>query len=162
MIRDIDRQFYTLNPAELLALLAWGEARGEGSEGMDAVMLVCRNRSLKKGWFMDSGLQSAGLSDLHCVILKNTFVASKSAFIYQFSCFQDKDPNRVKLIDIANSPAIKKFVDVDRAWSVIYGDVEDITKGATYYINQSICNPGWAKNMIQCVTIGNHQFMRES
>jgi N-acetylmuramoyl-L-alanine amidase len=161
MKRNEDNVFYALDDGKLLALLSYGEARGESKEGRIAVMNVVKNRVMARGWFLDSDIINAGFTDYHAAILKNAFILKTTRFIYQFSCFQENDPNRKHLIDIANSPVINKFIDTDTAWSIIHGDIEDNTSSATYYANMRICNPTWAASFIKCAEIGNHTFFKE-
>ena len=66
---------------DIAARTIWGEARGEGPEGMRAVAHVIANRATKGGWWGDT---------LWSVCLKP----------WQFSCWNLSDPNRQKLLDL--------------------------------------------------------------
>lgn len=66
---------------DLLARTAWGEARGEGVSGMQAVINVVQNRVARGGWW------GATIED---VVLKP----------WQFSAWNANDPNRAKLLAV--------------------------------------------------------------
>ena len=123
-----------------MAKTIWGEARGEGSVGMQAVANVIMNRVDRGGWY------GASIKD---VVLKP----------YQFSCWNDTDPNRAKLdkltvADLQSSGALQI------AQQVINGQLPDITGGATEYHNKNIL-PDWDYSKLkQTVQIGNHIFYR--
>ena len=123
-----------------MAKTIWGEARGEGSVGMQAVANVIMNRVDRGGWY------GASIKD---VVLKP----------YQFSCWNATDPNRAKLdkltvADLQSSGALQI------AQQVINGQLPDITGGATEYHNKNIL-PDWDYSKLkQTVQIGNHIFYR--
>ncbi len=123
-----------------MAKTIWGEARGEGAVGMQAVANVIMNRVDRGGWY------GASIKD---VVLKP----------YQFSCWNDTDPNRAKLdkltvADLQSSGALQI------AQQVINGQLPDITGGATEYHNKNIL-PDWDYSKLkQTVQIGNHIFYR--
>ena len=123
-----------------MAKTIWGEARGEGAIGMQAVANVIMNRVDRGGWY------GASIKD---VVLKP----------YQFSCWNDTDPNRAKLdkltvADLQSSGALQI------AQQVINGQLPDITGGATEYHNKNIL-PDWDYSKLkQTVQIGNHIFYR--
>ena len=77
------REFYKRLEADVLARTIWGEARGEGLEGMRAVANVILNRvkiaELKNGFWWGSNIIQ---------------VCQKP---YQFSCWNRSDPNFKKL-----------------------------------------------------------------
>ena len=123
-----------------MAKTIWGEARGEGAVGMQAVANVIMNRVDRGGWY------GASIKD---VVLKP----------YQFSCWNATDPNRAKLdkltvADLQSSGALQI------AQQVINGQLPDITGGATEYHNKNIL-PDWDYSKLkQTVQIGNHIFYR--
>ena len=131
-----------LTDVELLTRLIWGEARGESTQGKIAVACVARNRVEKNGWF---GRGYKG------VILKP----------WQFSCFNDNDPNLPKLIDPdPEDEAVKECRAI--ADQVIDG-LPDVTGGAThYYATWMKEPPGWAKQMTETTRIGRHVFLKEA
>jgi N-acetylmuramoyl-L-alanine amidase len=158
MYRKEDEAFYTMLDARLLALLVHGEADNQEEEGKIGVMSVILNRVTKGGWFIDKGIDSVLERHLPSVILKNALVKGK--FIYQFSCFQEGDPNRDRLLQLAS----KQKVDlqyVALAEKVLTGEIKDNVSGALYYYADYIKQPSWAKNMLVTKKIGVHIFLKE-
>ena len=164
MKRTIDEPFYQLSEAQILTLCCYLEARNQSEEGQIAVMQVIANRVKRGGWFMDSSLKRVGLSPWHCVVLKNALVGCKikgmpcSKYVYQFSCFQEGDPNRAKGLKQCNNYTL----DTSLAEKVIAGELEDTSKGALYYYAPQVCSPAWAKSMTETAVIGDHRFMKEN
>lgn len=162
MTRSEDTSFYSLSDTELLAMLCYGEARGEEPRGQVSVMQVVKNRVEHGGWFLDSGILKAGYSKYHAVCLKNAFVSKLGKYIYQFSCFQDGDPNRDILLALCSDIDMHSVLSRFPSSKVIDGTLEDISKGATHYYSPSICGtPSWAKKMKVTAIIGHHIFCRE-
>ena len=122
---------------DLLARTIWGEARGEGTQGMHAVANVIMNRVKKGGWY------GATVQD---VVLKP----------YQFSVWNKEDPNREKALSV--TVADSQFWTAKKLASLAYnGQLDDITGGAVnYHANYS--SPSWAKSMTKTATIGKHIF----
>lgn len=129
---------------DVLARTLWGEARGEGMTGMQAVSNVILNRaeiSRKLGgyWWGDNVLQ----------------VCQKS---FQFSCWNKDDPNYKKLISIDESDMyLATALRVARR--AMLGFVKDETNGATHYHARNIM-PDWAKGKKPTAVIGRHVFYR--
>lgn len=124
-----------------LAKTMWGEARGEGLTGMQAVGNVIMNRVNAGSWY------GASIKD---VVLKP----------YQFSCWNANDPNRAK-IDALTMNDLESSLALPLARQIIDGVVPDITGGATHYHAKSV-KPYWADSMIKTAVIGNHIFYREA
>jgi spore germination cell wall hydrolase CwlJ-like protein len=160
MRRDIDKPFYALNPAEIIALIADAEARGEEEAGEIAVMWTIKNRTIAGHWFLDKELVAAGLSTFHAVALKNGIPKNCTIPVYQYSCLKDGTPDRAHMMKIALNPERDKLLFVDIAWSVINGEIPDPTKGATYYYNPDLCTPFWASTFMETAMIGHHRFER--
>ncbi|GLI35430.1 cell wall hydrolase [Desulforhabdus amnigena] len=136
-----------LGDAELLARCIYGEARGEGLNGMIAVGHVVMNR------YDAGGRYGVGLKG---VILKPR----------QFSCFNSDDPN---FKQITQREMVGDLISVCRSVADLLLEMtpgarrkEDPTHGATHYHAASI-RPYWAgsSNMTFCVKIGNHLFWKE-
>ena len=122
---------------ELMARTAWGEARGESSRGMQAVINVIQNRVKKGGWW------GATVED----------VVKKKA---QFSCWNEGDPNREKMLAVTEKDT--QFKEAVRLATLAeMGQLRDITGGATNYHAASV-SPSWAKKLTQTAKIGNHIF----
>lgn len=140
--------FRNLTDLELLALLVWGEARGESDEGKRAVAHLVMNRLKLKRYG----------KTLKEVILKPA----------QFSCFNLGDPNRPKLEKLARNREDKEVLDYKLlnkceviASAVLSGNDHDNTFGSTNYFNPEKAAPKWAKKMIKKTTIGKHDFYWE-
>ena len=130
---------------DIMARTIWGEARGEGLQGMIAVGLVIMNRYREHKWYSHIN----GKYSIKSVCLKSK----------QFSCWNDDDPNSAmcKAVDTTNHD----FQDaLYAAKQVISGAVEDFTGGANHYFADYIGKPSWAKDMVFCITIGHHNFYK--
>lgn len=126
----------TVDQADYMARTIYGEARGEGKKGMQAVANVIMNRVKKGGWY------GASIKD---VVLKP----------YQFSCWNEGDPNRTIIIN-ASAAQLKQAREI--ADKVIAGELPDITGGATHYYANTISAPYWTKSMKKVATVGSHYF----
>ena len=126
--------------AYIVATTLWGEARGEGTKGMQAVMNVIMNRG------------------------KQDFQKARSIVLQpkQFSMWNKvSDPEKLAFA-VAN-----KYRD-DKTWKecvrivdlAMKGKLPDVTGGATFYFNPKKANPSWAKKMIRTASIGNHDFYK--
>lgn len=126
--------------ADVLARTIWGEARGEGYAGMQAVANVIMNRVKRGGWY--------GLTV--------TEVCKKP---YQFSCWNVNDVNYAKIQNVTTDN--NQFLQaLDIARQAVAGTLPDITSGATEYHATSI-EPAWNYAKLEDVgTIGNHKFYR--
>ena len=125
------------NEIDLLARTIWGEARGEGTQGMHAVANVIMNRVKKGGWY------GATVQD---VVLKP----------YQFSVWNKGDPNREKALEVTTADS--QFWTAKKLASLAYnGQLDDITGGAVNY-HAKYVSPSWAKSMTKTATIGQHIF----
>ena len=125
------------NEIDLLARTMWGEARGEGQTGMQAVANVVMNRVKKGGWW------GATVQD---VVLKK----------WQFSTWNENDPNRKKALDVTTSDS--NFWTAKKLAALAYnGQLDDITNGATNYHAKNV-SPAWTDKMTKTATIGNHIF----
>lgn len=138
------RAFEAEREVDILARTIWGEARGEGKAGMEAVAMVICNRAAvarTRGgyWWGNSVIE---------VCLKP----------YQFSCWNRNDPNHQKLLSITRDDPV--FETARRiAHRVLLGFIKDGTKGATHYHARSIM-PSWAKGQQPCAVIGRHVFYK--
>lgn len=129
---------------DVLARTLWGEARGEGTNGMEAVACVVLNRvaiaEKKEGfWWGNNIIQ----------------VCQKP---YQFSCWNRADPNFRKLQAVDSKDI--HFATASRiARRAAAGVLADITKGATHY-HAKETSPYWARGEKPVAVIGRHAFYR--
>tara|TARA_R110002074_G_scaffold67298_1_gene158502 strand:- start:1681 stop:2238 length:558 start_codon:yes stop_codon:yes gene_type:complete len=124
--------------ADWLARTIWGEARGEGLVGMQAVANVIMNR-VRSSRF-PSTVQGVVLAP------------------WQFSMWNAGEPNgeRAANVTIADSN-FKTAVDVANA--AIAGGLSDLTGGALHYYANYIAAPSWAKTASSQSAIGRHIFL---
>lgn len=124
----------------VLARTMWGEARGEGAEGMRAVGHVILNRAALGGWWGDS-------------------VIAVAKAPRQFSAWNDGDPNRVRMATMmpGDNAAFDEAYRI--AGDLLAGRLKDITGGATHY-HADYVRPGWADGSKMVASIGAHRFYR--
>jgi spore germination cell wall hydrolase CwlJ-like protein len=123
---------------QMLAKTAIGEARGEGDEGMRAVMHTVMNRL--------SGLP-------HGSSISDVVLAPK-----QFSAWNAGNPNR-EFMENVNLDENESLIDM--AEKVISKRDLDPTGGATHYFAPGeIEAPGWAGKMEKTATVGGHEFFK--
>ncbi|MHC8493632.1 cell wall hydrolase [Thalassospira sp. SM2505] len=123
---------------DVIARTIWGEARGEGERGMQAVANVIMNRAKKGGWWGNSPVE----------------VCLKPA---QFSAWNRNDPN----FDLARKVTTQdpQFrIALTIAGKAVAGTLPDITGGATHYFNPNVVLPSWASALTSLGDIGNHRF----
>ncbi|HUO37637.1 MAG TPA: cell wall hydrolase [Mycobacterium sp.] len=125
---------------DVLARTVWGEARGEGQAGMEAVACVIRNRALNRRWWGND-------------------IPSVCKHPFQFSCWNANDPNLPKLQSVGPSdPAFATALSVARTAAT--GQLPDPTAGADSYFADSIPAPSWASRAKFTRQIGHHRFYR--
>ena len=139
------QEFYKGIEIDVLARTLWGEGRGEGVPGMEAVACVVLNRvrcADEQGgryWWGNNIIQ----------------VCQKP---YQFSCWNRSDPNFQKLQSVDETDLY--FATALRiARRACAGALADSTNGATHYHAKSV-KPYWARGEKSCAVIGNHIFYR--
>ncbi len=125
---------------DTLARTIWGEARGEGSMGMQAVAAVVHNRlavSKQKGkfWWGNSIIE----------------ICQKP---YQFSCWNRDDPNYRKVLNVDKRDRI-----FAKALDIAGTCMADPTDGATHYHAAGVF-PYWSRHQKPTATIGHHIFYR--
>lgn len=136
---------YDEQDLDVLARTIYGEARGElrhpngGMKSLQAVAWVVKNRSIHKQY--SSSIQK---------------VCTQA---WQFSCWNLNDPNRNILLGatFADNVFQKCYL---AATTVLFGDIEDCTNGATHYHHLAINIPYWAVGQKPTATIGKHIFYK--
>jgi len=129
-----------------LARTIWGEARGEGYEGMQSVANVVMNRLEIARNSVAKARQFGGTVDEIC----------KKP--YQFSAWNVRDPNFAKMMNVTeNDQAYTAALEIaDRA---LRGTLPDITGGADHYHTQAV-NPSWSRGETVIAQIGAHNFFK--
>ena len=126
----------------VLAKTLWGEARGEGREGMEAVAAVVLNR--RRTAYRDRTTASEVCLDPK-----------------QFSCWNADDPNSRKLTRIDKQPDDDFNVAMVVAAKALRGYLVDPTQGARHYVATTLPlsrRPRWLDEKRPCVVIGRHEF----
>lgn len=137
---------HTMGDLDALARTIWGEARGEGYKGMQAVANVVMNR------------YSLAQSNAAYARQFGRTVEEIVKKPYQFSVWNYNDPNRQKIMEVThNDPQYRIAVDIAR--NALEGNLSDITGGADHYHTASI-NPNWADEKLLNGQIGVHKFYR--
>lgn len=124
---------------DVIARTLWGEARGEGRNGMAAVACVIQNRARNPRWW---GSSPTG------VCLKP----------YQFSCWLADDPNRAKLLAVTDRDSSYRAA-LEIADTLLSGQLVDVTNGADHYHTTGV-TPAWSAGKKPVAVIGNHRFFR--
>lgn len=142
--RDSYEAFYRNLEIDVLARTLWGEARGEGGGGMQAVACVVLNRvkiAQARGsyWWGNDIIQ----------------VCQKP---YQFSAWNRSDPNFRKLQSV-DERDLYFATALRMARRAVVGALEDLTHGATHYHADTI-SPYWARGEKPVAAIGHHVFYK--
>ncbi|WP_341913694.1 cell wall hydrolase [Ferrovibrio terrae] len=136
---------------DTLARTLWGEARGEGRQGMIAVAWVILNRARKPCWW--SRNKGDGIED--------DTIEAVCRDPWQFSCWNVSDPNRAKLLAVDTAdPAFRLALAV--AEDALAGRLPpDPTSGACHYKVSSLPWPkDWGEPRDADFVHGHHAFYR--
>lgn len=142
---------WTEDDLTTVAKTLWGEARGEGIDGLRAVCRVIANRvrlaqdGIQRRLFGNGSWRAACLAPA------------------QFSCWNDGDPNRARLAVLALAGKGEDGVLFRRCYAVAAGimagiDRAELAATATHYVAVTIAPPAWARADRQVATIGRHRF----
>src|SRR5687767_4788692 len=128
-----------MSAVDTVARTIWAEARNQGTRGMEAVGCVIAKRAANPRWW-GRGFEG---------------VCKAKA---QFSCWNEGDPNRAKLLKVDARNA--QFREATRiAELVVSGKLKDITNGADhYYTPLAAFPPAWARKVFAVAVIGDHVF----
>ncbi|MBF0850429.1 cell wall hydrolase [Gluconobacter sp. R75690] len=129
-----------MTPQELAARTAWGEARGEGVVGMHAILNVIAHRVARPGWW-------------------GRDVESVCASPWQFSCWNETDPNCAKAEAVTDEDPLFRSA-LSLAQQMAAGTLVDVTNGADSYFALGIPLPRWAAGRKPVKVIGHHAFYR--
>ena len=124
---------------DILARVIWGEAEGEGAEGMQAVGNVILNRANIK--------KDKNIPEL--MFRKD-----------QFSAIGDKDRFNAMINLTPDNPQYIQALEISK--KLLSGELDDITNGATHFYNPKTANMNysWIKEYPVVATIGNHTFAK--
>ncbi|WP_249210245.1 cell wall hydrolase [Gluconobacter cerinus] len=125
---------------DIAARTAWGEARGEGISGVQAILNVIANRATHPGWWGHD-------------------IASVCTTPWQFSCRNEDDPNLAKLKAVTDEDPIFRSA-LSLAGRMVAHTLPDITGGADSYYAIGSTKPRWAANRKPLKVIGHHAFYR--
>lgn len=129
---------------DIFARTLYGEARGEGLPGIEAVASVILNR--------------VQLSRV-CPVWWGKTVIEVCLKPLQFSCWNPDDKNFQKIMKVTEDDEV--FCLCKRtAIRALNGFLKDATNGATHYHNKNV-NPAWARALVPTYECGNHLFYRE-
>jgi spore germination cell wall hydrolase CwlJ-like protein len=127
-----------LDPLRCVAATLWGEARGEGPDGIAAVAWVIRNRVARPAWWG---------KDWTSVCLAHA----------QFTCWWDAQAPRLRVVDVSDT----RFGQcLTIAAEVMGGGGADPTGGADHYYADTIAPPAWARDRTPVAVIGHHRFFK--
>jgi len=138
------RDFGDLPADRLLSLTIYAEARGESRQGKIAVGSVILVRVDHRSW-------------------DGNTIKEVCLWPVQFSCYLPKDPNRLMLMNIADTwdeeikknPVLQECLEI--AQGLISGTLERYPLALDYF-NPKVCHPEWAATKTLVAEIGNHQF----
>ena len=126
---------------DILARVLWGEAEGEGYDGMQAVGNVIMNRV---------DVDSKYDADAENIVMARA----------QFSSIDD--PVRLEaMMNLTNdNPEYIQALEISK--KLLAGEIEDITGGATHFYNPKIANMelDWIKQYPVIYKLGNHWFAK--
>jgi N-acetylmuramoyl-L-alanine amidase len=124
---------------DVLARTLWGEARGEGRAGMEAVACVILNRADKR--------------EKHGPIKSPRFASSACS---SAAATRRSEPCRLQRFE-ASDPAFKTALEV--AGIAVAGKLPDPTVGANHYHTAAV-QPDWSIEKQPVATLGRHKFFK--
>jgi N-acetylmuramoyl-L-alanine amidase len=131
---------------DVLARTLWGEARGEGMDGMVATGWTIRNR-------VNDGKDRSWWGEGYAGVCQKP---------YQFSCWNSNDPNYPYLSGAKQIPAPEFAKCRLAAQQVIEGAKPDPTGGATHYYSTSMPKPPkWVEGAKRTLRLGHHIFFKD-
>lgn len=153
---DVDTSKVDPEQAYCLAENIYYEARNEDIKGQFAVASVTLNRA-----------NDARFPDTICGVVKYTAISrSSKKLVCAFSWYCEND-KKGREIPVRNKDGTVNQQVVDQfqiasivAITVLGGNVDDNTRGATHFHNPFISHPAWRNEMTKTMTIGNHTFYK--
>ncbi len=138
------QDFYNDMAIDVLARTMWGEARGQGTDGLSAVACVVLNR--------------VKVAHEHGTYWWGNNIIQVCQKPYQFSCWNRSDTNFKKLQYVgADNVYFASCLRIARR--AVIGVLDDNTNGATHY-HADYVSPYWARGKQPCAEIGAHLFYK--
>jgi spore germination cell wall hydrolase CwlJ-like protein len=137
----------------LLAMLLFGEARGESRQAIRAVAQVAVNRARFPHTVFGSRPYGSFEDNLRLVILQPK----------QFSCFLPGDPNYPKVLrplQYEEAWVWRMCLDIARDAIRDHRGADAVTANSDHYFDDSLPRPNWADPARQTVEIGRLRFFR--
>jgi len=149
--KTIMSKFSRLHPVQMMALVAMGEARGDGIEGMRAVMHVINNRTKYGTRF--------GKTVPEVILAKKQFSAILPDLNDPEAYKGQRYENFMAMMNTKSNDSLYQQAK-ELAAKIVQGEDEDVTNGATHYYNPSALKepPVWVKNMRQTYKVKSHLF----
>jgi len=155
---DLGADTSMIDPAEAYCLAEniYYEARNESVQGQFAVASVTLNRA-----------NDSRFPNTICGVVKQTAVSKVSRrLVCAFSWYCEND-KKGKEIPVRNKDGSINQQVVDQfqvasivAITILGGEVEDNTHGATHFHNPSTSNPAWKTELTKTIKVGNHDFYK--
>lgn len=147
-----------INPQEAYCLAEniYYEARSEDIRGQFAVASVTLNRA-----------KDPRFPSTVCGVVKQTArsqITNRIVCAFSWYCEKDKSGREIPVKNkdgSVNQAVVDQFqVASIVAITMLSGNVEDNTKGATHFHNPNTSNPAWSKSLVKTMSVGNHDFYR--
>ena len=153
---DVDTSKVDPEQAYCLAQNIYYEARSEDIQGQFAVASVTLNRA-----------NDARFPNTICGVVKQTAVSKVgNRIVCAFSWYCEND-KKGKEIPVKNKDGTVNQLVVDQfqvasivAITILGGNVEDNTHGATHFHNPNTSKPVWSSTLKKTVRMGNHDFYK--
>lgn len=135
------------------AMTIWMEGRSEGWDGQVCIAEIIRERTFAR--------------DIPDHIRKHMYdfmpdgnVSTTVLWPYQFSCWNTKDPNRMKAAFLSFED--KMFDQCLRAWNFAIEKETHLTQHALFYFNPAIVTvmPKWVDDCVRTIVSGKHHFYK--
>ena len=127
---------------QIIALTGWGEARGLGSEGMQATINTIQNR-------LSSGVTWWGKT------LRQICIQP-----WQYSCWNPTDPNRPKLLSVDETNP-EYVIALGLADAAFNGQLSDISNQSdSYYDDRMPAMPAWARGLTPRFICGTQKYFK--
>jgi N-acetylmuramoyl-L-alanine amidase len=142
---------------DIVARTLFGEARGEGQQGMVAVACVIVTRAMIADRYVEVHQKP------HPLFGDGSLASVCQAHfdgIYQFSTWNVGDPNRA-IIEAVTGSDPSFLVALGIATDAENDELDDITNMATHYYAKGSPMPAWAQGKTPCFECGKHLFFND-